>query len=214
MQPWSIHGGDGNVAYYLTEALVKRINLTRFPDFNYSYPVKVSKVYQEFLAREFDVIHFNIAPSMIHYYFTPRWVDGNYLLLKYAKNFGAKTVLNIHGITTLENEKLQQQRFVAGRTRIIANAAKKIDRIIINAEHMRSKVISCYGVDNEKIRIIPNGVNLDMFKIQNPQMFLSGNPVILFVGHICWVKGIDVLLDAMVKIKRSLPNAKASSRRR
>ena len=116
--------------------------------------------------------------------------------------------MNIHGITILENEKQQQERFVAGRTRIIANACKKVDRIIINAEHMRSKVIRCYGVDNEKIVQIPNGVNLDLFKKQNNRTSLSGNPAILFIGHICWVKGIDVLLEAMVSIIKSLPNAK------
>ena len=208
MQPWKIHGGDGNVAYYLTKALIKKINLKRFPDFNYKYPLEVIKVHQKFLAREFSLVHFNIAPSIIHYYITPRWVDGNYLLLKYAKKLGVKTILNIHGITILENEKQQQERFVAGRTRIIANACKKVDRIIINAEHMRSKVIRCYGVDNEKIVQIPNGVNLDLFKKQNNRTSLSGNPAILFIGHICWVKGIDVLLEAMVSIIKSLPNAK------
>jgi glycosyltransferase involved in cell wall biosynthesis len=208
MQPWRIHGGDGNVAYYLTEALMKRISLTRFPELGYRYPIEVIKVHQKFLTRGFSIVHFNIAPSMIHYYFTPRWVDGNYILLKYAKNLGVKTILNIHGITILENEKLQQQRFVAGRTRVIANASKQVDRIVINAEHMRSKVISVYGVDNEKIVLIPNGVNLDMFSKQNHKISLSGDPAILFVGHVNWGKGIDVLLEAMGSIKNLLPNAK------
>lgn len=208
MQPWSIHGGDGNVAYYLTEELLKKINLTRFPDFNHRYFIEVMKVHQKFMTRKFDIVHFNIAPSLIHYYLTPRWVDGNYLFLKYAKKQNAKTILNIHGITILENEKLQQHRFVAGRTRVIANACKKVDRIIINAEHMRSKVISCYGAESKKIIRIPNGINLDMFKTRNSKVFLSGNPAILFIGHICWVKGIDILLEAMNIIKNLLPDAK------
>jgi glycosyltransferase involved in cell wall biosynthesis len=208
MQPWRIYGGIGNVAYYLTEALMKRINLTRFPELGFRYPIEVIKVHQKFLARGFSIVHFNLAPSMIHYYFTPRWGDGSYFLLKYAKNLGVKTILNIHGITILENEKHQLERFVASRTRVIANASKQVDQIIINAEHMRSKVISAYGVDNEKIVIIPNGVNLDMFSKQNRKIFLSGDPAILFVGHVCWGKGIDVLLEAMVNIRNSLPNAK------
>lgn len=208
MQPWKIHGGDGNVAYYLTEALMKKICLTRFPDFNYRYPTSLIQIYKKFLTREFNIINFNIAPSIFHYYFTTRWFDGNYLLLKYAKNFGAKTILNIHGITLLEHEKPLQGQFVAGRTRIIADASKKVDRIIINAEHMRSKVIGCYGVDNEKITVIPNGVKLDMFKMQNDRLYLSGNPVILFIGHITWGKGIDILLDAMTILRNLLPEAK------
>lgn len=206
MQPWAIHGGDGNVAHYLTEALIKKIHLTRFP--NFSSPTNLMKIYNKFLTREFNIVHFNTAPSIIYYYFTTRWVDGNYLLLKYAKNMGSKTILNIHGITLLENETGNQERFVAGRTRVVANASKKVDRIIINAQHMRSKVISCYGVDDDKITVIPNGVNLDMFKKQNYGISLSGNPAILFVGHLCWVKGIDVLLDALGRLKNSLPNAK------
>ena len=208
MQPWKIHGGDGNVAYYLTEALMKKIRLTRFPEFNYRYPTGLVEIHKKFLTREFSIVHFNIAPSIFHYYFTTRWFDGNYFLLKYARNLDVKTILNIHGITLLEHEKSEQGQFVAGRTRIIADASQKVDRVIINAEHMRSKVIVCYGVDNEKITVVPNGVDLDMFRMQNNRVPLSGNPAILFVGHICWGKGIDILLDAMAILRNSLPEAK------
>jgi len=207
-QPGPITGGASNVAYYLTKALEKKVNLTYFPGgISYSYPVNLLHVYSDFLKRKFNIIHFNVAPSIIQYRRTSRWVDGNYLLLKYAKTRGSCSVLNIHGITPLESEP-SQNKLATLKTLDVARACKKVDRIIVNSEYMRSKVIAWYGANSDKIAVIPNGVDLDMFGVQNRRIVLSGDPAILFVGHLWWVKGVDVLLQAMVRLKSVLPEVK------
>jgi glycosyltransferase involved in cell wall biosynthesis len=208
-QSGPITGGAGNVAYYLTKALEKKVNLTYFPGrISYSYPVNLLHVYSAFLKRKFNIIHFNVSPSIIQYRRTLRWVDGNYLLLKYAKTRGSCSVLNIHGITPLENEPSQKQKYLALKTLDTAKACKKADGIIVNTEYMRSKVIAWYGANSDKIAVIPNGVDLEMFSVQNRRIVLSGDPAILFVGHLWWVKGVDILLQAMVRLKSALPEVK------
>jgi glycosyltransferase involved in cell wall biosynthesis len=207
-QPGPIVGGASNVAYYLTKALEKKADLTYFPGgISYSYPVNLLHVYSDFLKRKFDIIHFNVAPGIIQYRRTSRWIDGNYLLLKYAKTRGSCSVLNIHGITPLESES-SQGKFPALKALDAARACKKADRIIVNSEYMRSKVIAWYAANRDKIAVIPNGVDLNMFSVQNRRIVLSGDPAILFVGHLWWVKGVDVLLQAMVRLKSALPEAK------
>jgi glycosyltransferase involved in cell wall biosynthesis len=208
-QPGPITGGAGNVAYYLTKALEKKVDLTYFPGFGdyYSFPLNLLHVYSDFLKRKFNIIHFNVPPSIIQYRRTLRWVDGNYLLLKYAKTKGSYSVLNIHGITPLETEP-SQNNLAAIKTLDGVRACKKADRIVVNSQYMRSKVIAWYGANRDKVVVIPNGVDLDMFSVQNRRIVLSGDPAILFVGHLWWVKGVDVLLQAMVRLKSALPEAK------
>jgi glycosyltransferase involved in cell wall biosynthesis len=208
MHPWNIDGGSSTVAYYLTRALTKKVNLTRFPSFNFGYPINVIRVYKRFLKKDFDIVHFNLAPTIIQYYRTTRWVDGNYLMFKHAKGRGAHTVMNIHGIIPLESEHPENQRFLALKTLDAIRACEKVDKIIVNTKHMQSKAIVWYGAEKEKIEIIPNGVDLDMFNVQNNRLILDGDPAILFVGHLLWVKGIDILLDAMVEVKSVFPKVR------
>ena len=210
MQPRPITGGSTNVAYFLTKALAKRVNLTYFPRVaDLRYPLDLLRVYRDFLDKKFNVVHFNVTPSFIQYYRTSRWVDGNYFLLKSAKGRGASTIINIHGIITLENEKSRQKdQYVALKTLDKVKACRKIDQIVVNSEYMRSQVIACYGAEKDKIVVIPNGVDLDMFKEQNSKFTLSGDPAVLYVGHLWWVKGVDVLLQAIVELKSIFPNIK------
>jgi glycosyltransferase involved in cell wall biosynthesis len=207
-QPGPITGGAGNVAYYLTKALERKVNLTYFPaGISYLYPVNLLHVYNDFLKRKFNIVHFNVPPTIIQYRRTLRWIDGNYLLLKYAKTRGSCSVLNFHGITPLESE-LSQNNLASLKTLDGVRACKKADRIVVNSEYMRSKIIAWYGANRDRVVVIPNGVDLDMFNVQNRRIVLSGNPAILFVGHLWWIKGVDLLLQAMVKLKSVLPEAK------
>ena len=80
--------------------------------------------------------------------------------------------------------------------------ARSCYHIIAPTEKEKEAVVQYYGSVPEKISVIPCGVNLDMFKPMGKlkakrELGLSDDKIILFVGRIEPVKGIEQLLKAM-----------------
>lgn len=76
------------------------------------------------------------------------------------------------------------------------------DRIIASTAKEREDLIKHYGASTDKIAIIPCGVNLDLFKpvakeIARKELGLDHQKVILFVGRIEPLKGLEQLLGAL-----------------
>jgi glycosyltransferase involved in cell wall biosynthesis len=70
---------------------------------------------------------------------------------------------------------------------------------------------SAYGIDESKIIVIPNGINVDDFPFVEPQVFtnkyeLSNSPIILFMGRLNLIKGPDILLNAFIHVQEYLEN--------
>jgi len=79
---------------------------------------------------------------------------------------------------------------------------QKCHHIIAPTEREREELIRHYGASSEKISVVPCGVNLERFKAldkaQARQYLGFGNDkIILFVGRIDPLKGIDKLIKAL-----------------
>ena len=84
--------------------------------------------------------------------------------------------------------------------------AKNCHHIIAPTEKEKEKLIRHYGASPERIGIIPCGVNLELFQPMNKEMAkqqlgFANDKVILFVGRIEPLKGIDQLLRAMPNLQ-------------
>jgi D-inositol-3-phosphate glycosyltransferase len=84
------------------------------------------------------------------------------------------------------------------------------DRIIASTAREREELIKYYGASPDKITIIPCGVNLDLFKpidkgIARKELGLDHQKVILFVGRIEPLKGLEQLLGALNYIEGEEP---------
>ncbi len=84
---------------------------------------------------------------------------------------------------------------------------KDCDRIIASTQKGMEDLISYYNAVPETIRVIPCGVNLDLFRPMNKEiakchLALDGERIILFVGRMVPLKGIDNLLKAMTYLER------------
>ena len=60
---------------------------------------------------------------------------------------------------------------------------------------------------SNKALVVPNGMNLSEYKkipnpknLQNTYPHLKGKKIILFLGRICWIKGLDRLIPAFAKL--------------
>ena len=195
-------GGVGKVAYYLPEALRKKVDVTylRGITSNNDFQEMYLNVFKRFLKKEFDIFHFNSNPV---------WINGSSILLRCAKLRQIRTVLNIHGIPQLERRAEKWHESVSIINRINTSSYNKwADRIVVNSEYMRDNVIFWYGLNQDKVVVIPNGIDLQMFTGMNDRIFLEGNPSVLYVGHFARLKGVDILIQAIAKLRLELPNIK------
>ena len=84
---------------------------------------------------------------------------------------------------------------------------KDCQRVIASTAKGKEDLIIHYNATPETISVIPCGVNLDLFRPIGKEMArchlgLDGESVILFVGRIVPLKGIDNLLKAMTYLER------------
>ena len=78
--------------------------------------------------------------------------------------------------------------------------------VIVNSNYMKNEVQSLFGLPYDKINVIPNGVNLQLFSNVNidydfrRQYAMDNEKIILYVGRLVYEKGIQNLIAAMPKI--------------
>lgn len=92
------------------------------------------------------------------------------------------------------------------------------DIIVTVSNAMRDELITL-GFPAEKIRVIYNGVDPQKYSMQQVSKekiselrqsygLNDDNLMILFVGRLVWVKGVDKLIGAMPHVLQKIPNAK------
>jgi glycosyltransferase involved in cell wall biosynthesis len=198
-------GGVFMVAHYLSKELTNDVCLTYYPSYDpRSYSKNLLNVYLGLGRRSFDVIHFIINPVL---------KDGGYPLLRFAKTARAATLLNIHGIIPVEYlmDAPCNKTFRSIMYKNLSNtirSCKHVDKIVTFSEFMRNQIVDWYGVRREKIVVIPNGVDLKRFSNSNRVQRLDGDPAILYFGYLSNLKGIDLMIDAVSRLRYELPNLK------
>ena len=77
-------------------------------------------------------------------------------------------------------------------------------KILVSNNETKKIIIDEYNVIQEKISIVPNGVNLSMFNItkkKNPKK-------VVFAGAMYYHRGLDVLLETIPLVIEKIPDAK------
>ena len=152
-----------------------------------------------FLARrrilEFDVIHIHELRRMM-----------NILIHHYARKYNVPYILQAHG-SLLPSKSLLKQGLswifdMLFGYRLLRDASKFIALSRIEAEQYRDM-----GVPEEKIEVIPNGIDLSEYNHLPPKGSFkikfnipNDKKVILYLGRIHEIKGIDFLVKACAQL--------------
>jgi glycosyltransferase involved in cell wall biosynthesis len=89
---------------------------------------------------------------------------------------------------------------------------KRADILIAVSNAIKDELIKYYGITSQKIRVIHNGVDIDLFKKikegleLKTKLGLSEKRIVLFVGHFGLRKGLPYLLQAISKVSKRFPN--------
>jgi glycosyltransferase involved in cell wall biosynthesis len=93
--------------------------------------------------------------------------------------------------------------------------AHATDKIICPSDHLVKLIRSYCFVDEKKICVIPNGMDLEAFdKVKNndanvlSKYDLEKDKYVLFVGRLTVLKGVQYLIEAFRAIKKECPNLK------
>lgn len=150
-------------------------------------------------SHSFDVIHMHEYRSF-----------QNVIVHHYAKKYGVPYVLQAHGSLPriMSKQKLKWIYDVLFGYRLLKDVSKVI--ALSQTEADQYKIM---GVPEEKITIIPNGIDLSKYSNLPPRgcfrkKFDIGDneKIVLYLGRIHRIKGIDILVEAFENIVRELNN--------
>jgi D-inositol-3-phosphate glycosyltransferase len=154
---------------------------------------------------QLEGLHYDVIHS--HY-----WLSG-LAARDLRRAWGAPIVQMFHTLGHMKNsvatskEEWEPELRIEGETEVMALA----DRLVAATPLERAQMVWLYGADAKKTAVVPCGVDLDLFRpiLRNEAKKVLGLPlercVILFVGRIEPLKGIDTLLRAIALIAPDIP---------
>jgi glycosyltransferase involved in cell wall biosynthesis len=130
----------------------------------------------------------------------------------------------IHGVLADEYKQAKKNGYPSVRGRVAnyfmqrlskleEETAKNATIIVTISNYSLEKIQKYYGIDQGKVRIVPNGVDIEKFKPRDPQAIrqkfgLGTEPCVLFVGSLIPRKGLPFLVEAAKKVVKDQADTK------
>lgn len=161
---------------------------------------------QNFVLRE------NLGYDLIHSHY---WLSG-WASLDLRSTWCVPVIQMFHTLAEMKNRVVQTpgERESMRRIEVEGQVMHFADRLIAATPLEKAQMSWLYGADADKISVVPAGVDLNLFRpIPRPEAKTRiGIPphhrMILFVGRIQPLKGIDTLIRAMKKVIHQYPDLK------
>ncbi len=135
------------------------------------------------------------------------WLDRTLVMLWY-RVLGKKTVLTLHNVNTKERDN-HDSWFNRKTLRFQYQLA---DHLFVHTARMREQLLREFEVDPHRVSVIPFGINdtvpktaLTTAEARARLGLAEGDKALLFFGNIARYKGLDVLVDAFLSLRRSDP---------
>ena len=192
--------GD-NVKYYENDKGVEvyrvdnyMIRANNFIDWimqlNFNMITKVNEIINK--NGKFDVIHAH------------DWLV-SYSAKSIKESYNIPLISTIHATESGRNSGIhdETQRYINDSEWMLTYESSEV---IVNSNYMKNEVQRLFGLPYDKINVIPNGVNLQLFSNVNidydfrRQYAMDNEKIILYVGRLVYEKGIQNLIAAMPKI--------------
>lgn len=190
---------------------VRVIHLPAGPEKPYSKYL-VYNYLPQFVAglREFAAVE-GISYDLVHSHY---WLSG-WVARELAREYRLPTVHMFHTLGRMKNAvaRSDEEKEPPIRIQTEEELVRGIDRLVAATPLEREQLVELYGAAPQKITVIPLGVDLDLFRpiprreamkaigLELPETY----HLILFVGRLDPLKGLDALLQAMCKLTEMEP---------
>lgn len=184
-QEVKIFGGVYRNGYIssLPEGIVKGLKI-------YRYPPKTTRL--------FHFLNTKITQSQIEYW-QPHIIHETYYTKQYSVKARAMRITTaydmIHEIFPNNFKDAQQTTFVKKET------FNRADRILSISQSTKNDLINLFGIEEEKIAVVPLGIDLDKFKNRISNNLELPEDYILFVGSRSGYKNFKGLIKACSRSK-------------
>jgi glycogen(starch) synthase len=133
-----------------------------------------------------------------------------------AKRFRAPLVTTIHATEHGRHQgwvDQHPQSYIHGVERWITNRS---DRVIACSYYMREQIADIFGVEEERVSVIPNGIDprdlqpQDPAELQRMRLEFAGpdEKLVLLVGRLVYEKGFQLALEAMPRVVARVPGTR------
>jgi glycogen synthase len=133
-----------------------------------------------------------------------------------AKRFGTPLVTTIHATEHGRHQgwvNKHPQSYIHGVERWISNRS---DRVIACSTFMREQIVDVFGVDEDRVEVIPNGIDPEDLQPQNEaelrrlrsEFAEPDERLVLLVGRLVYEKGFQFALEALPEIIRRQPKTR------
>jgi len=222
-----VHGGSAEVPYHLSKELARKGHevtvYTSDSKLTHEHINSIPEVSVHAFKTWLDSANLFVAPGIIkkakeetahfdiihmHSYRTFQ----NIAVHHYAKKYDIPYVLQAHGSLTIFFYKRWLKRIfdVTWGRRILKDASKVFALTPIEAEQYKSM-----GVSEHKIEIVPNGLDLSEFdnlpergEFRAKYGLDANQKIILYLGRIHKIKGLDLLVKVFSDLSKFLDDAK------
>jgi D-inositol-3-phosphate glycosyltransferase len=135
------------------------------------------------------------------------WLSG-WVALRLQERWGLPHVTMFHTLGEVKNRTHIAEREAPLRIQVERRLARQADRIVCASQHEKHLLARLYDADPERVAVVPCGVDVDLFRPQDKEAarralglrLVGDERIILFVGRIEPLKGIDILIGAAAQL--------------
>jgi glycogen(starch) synthase len=133
-----------------------------------------------------------------------------------AKRFGAPLVTTIHATEYGRHQgwvDKHPQTYIHGVERWIVNRSQ---RTIACSHYMREQIVDIFGVEEDQVSVIPNGIDPEDLPAQDPaelarlraEFATPEQKLVLLIGRLVYEKGFQLALEAMPAVIEAVPGTR------
>jgi len=188
------------------------------PDRYIDQGIKVYRIFDKEISYFFKIFQAlrRIKPDVVHIqheyflYGGPFFASLFHLLVLLSRMASRKVVVTLHGViplNLLKDSKFRRENGIVGPSWLLKVGLWVVTKlttllthiVIVHEPFLKNCLVSDYGVDKERIKMIPHGVeNVELIPQDEAmkKLGLQGKKTILFFGYLTGYKGLEILIEA------------------
>ena len=149
---------------------------------------------------EYDVVH--------SHYWLSAWLGQ-----RFSRELGIPHVVTFHTLALIKMQSRAGETEPEERAETERDAMLTADRIVAFSGHERDAMARLYGADPSRVMLAPCGVDLAKFrpldqKEVRSRLGLNGEKVLLYVGRVEPLKGLDLLVETAAQMEAGEHNVR------
>lgn len=155
---------------------------------------KVIRDYRIFDQEKLEEVVRRVDPDVIHCHFNYFFENVDTLI---QSGFKGRVVISTHGIDVVNSDLYRQPSYVDKVYR-----AQMHDNIVFTtpSNYLKGKLSEIYSVDEARVCVLPNSVNISMANFAEKSMDADGRVVLANVGRFVGFKGQSYLIEALKQL--------------